>query len=123
MIDPDAASDTTLQRAVSWVEECNNNHSGTVCVIGDTMLPLRVLDVQSEHAPSRLRLIETNGAFGKYTALSHVWGRSNLFTTTRATIDAHTQGICFDDLPRTFQDAVTVTRRLGIQYLWIDSLW
>jgi hypothetical protein len=25
-------------------------------------------------------------------------------------------------LPRTFQDAVLVTRRLGVKYLWIDSL-
>ena len=27
-----------------------------------------------------------------------------------------------DDLPKTFRDAVKVTRGLGIQYLWIDSL-
>ncbi|KAH0531283.1 hypothetical protein TsFJ059_000137 [Trichoderma semiorbis] len=27
-----------------------------------------------------------------------------------------------DSLPKTFQDAVTVTRSLGIPYLWIDSL-
>ena len=31
-------------------------------------------------------------------------------------------GIPFSELPRTFQDAVHITRRLGIQYLWIDSL-
>jgi hypothetical protein len=28
----------------------------------------------------------------------------------------------FDNLPRTFQDAVIVTRMLGVRYLWIDSL-
>ncbi|KAF2189860.1 HET-domain-containing protein [Zopfia rhizophila CBS 207.26] len=28
----------------------------------------------------------------------------------------------FSELPRTFRDAVQVTRELGIQYLWIDSL-
>ena len=31
-------------------------------------------------------------------------------------------GIRIDDLPRTFQDAVTITRRLDVKYLWIDSL-
>lgn len=31
-------------------------------------------------------------------------------------------GIDWDDLPRTFQDAVITTRAIGIQYLWIDSL-
>jgi hypothetical protein len=30
--------------------------------------------------------------------------------------------ILFSELQETFQDAVIVTRRLGFQYLWIDSL-
>jgi len=30
--------------------------------------------------------------------------------------------IPWDALPKTFQDAIEVTRRLGISYLWIDSL-
>lgn len=34
----------------------------------------------------------------------------------------HADGIKDDALPKTFQDAITVTRKLGIQYLWIDSL-
>ena len=32
------------------------------------------------------------------------------------------KGFSFSELPRTFRDAVQVTRELGIQYLWIDSL-
>lgn len=28
----------------------------------------------------------------------------------------------FDSLTKTFQDAITVARQLGIQYVWIDSL-
>ena len=32
------------------------------------------------------------------------------------------QEIPFSTLPQSFQDAVTVTRKLGIPYLWIDSL-
>ena len=34
----------------------------------------------------------------------------------------HTNGIQFTSLPRSFQDAVTVTRILGANLLWIDSL-
>ena len=30
--------------------------------------------------------------------------------------------IPFEDLPRTFQDAVVTTNRLGFEYLWIDAL-
>ncbi|KAF6818651.1 heterokaryon incompatibility protein [Colletotrichum plurivorum] len=32
------------------------------------------------------------------------------------------QYIDFDRLPKTFQDAITVTRGLGIDYIWIDTL-
>jgi hypothetical protein len=31
-------------------------------------------------------------------------------------------GIAIADMPRIFQDAVAVTRKLGLRYLWIDSL-
>jgi hypothetical protein len=30
--------------------------------------------------------------------------------------------IDMDELPKTFQDAIVITRRLGARYLWIDSL-
>jgi hypothetical protein len=32
------------------------------------------------------------------------------------------QSITISELPKTFRDAVVVTRRLGIPFLWIDSL-
>ncbi|KAJ3543846.1 hypothetical protein NM208_g3366 [Fusarium decemcellulare] len=31
-------------------------------------------------------------------------------------------GLAFYDLSKTFQEAITVTRHLGLRYLWIDSL-
>jgi hypothetical protein len=43
-------------------------------------------------------------------------------TTTTATLSLRRQEIPFADLPKTFQDAVTITRSLGVEYLWIDSL-
>jgi hypothetical protein len=38
------------------------------------------------------------------------------------TIDAHLEGVLFEKLCKSFQDAVIVTRAIGLQYLWIDSL-
>ena len=32
------------------------------------------------------------------------------------------QGMLVSDLPRTYQDAITVTRHLKARYLWIDSI-
>ncbi|KAI1441725.1 HET-domain-containing protein [Annulohypoxylon stygium] len=37
-------------------------------------------------------------------------------------MDEFQEGIAFWKLPKTFQDAVRVTRSLGLRYLWIDSL-
>ncbi|XDG08864.1 hypothetical protein ABKA04_008479 [Annulohypoxylon sp. FPYF3050] len=37
-------------------------------------------------------------------------------------MDELKSAIPFAKLPRTFQDAVIITRQLGFQYLWIDSL-
>jgi hypothetical protein len=55
-------------------------------------------------------------------ALSHCWGSAQTFVTTKSTLAARKSGINFGDLPKTFQDAIVVTRMLGVQYLCIDSL-
>lgn len=59
--------------------------------------------------------------------LSHCWGRpteeeKKRFCTTRENYRDRLQGFSYNKLPRTFQDAVRVTRLLGKQYLWIDAL-
>ncbi|APA14021.1 hypothetical protein SS1G_11161 [Sclerotinia sclerotiorum 1980 UF-70] len=43
-------------------------------------------------------------------------------TTKNKTLQRRLVSIPFKTLPRTFRDAITFTRRLGLQYLWIDSL-
>lgn len=53
---------------------------------------------------------------------SSQWGDSPPYTTTKATIQARRSGIPLNEMPQTFVDAVKVTRRLGLKYLWIDSL-
>jgi hypothetical protein len=73
-----------------------------------------------------LRLYDTKqGKQRRYIALSHCWGNldeSQKFCTYGCNIAALRERIAFKDLPRTFQDAVTVTRKLGVEFLWIDSI-
>jgi hypothetical protein len=59
--------------------------------------------------------------------LSHRWGeltdeQKQRYCTTKENITRRGEGFKIDELPRTFQDAVKVTRELRIRYLWIDSL-
>ncbi|KAF4502009.1 HET-domain containing protein [Fusarium agapanthi] len=45
-----------------------------------------------------------------------------MLTTTRTSLHAHISGLFVADLPKTFRDAVSLCRYLGIPYLCIDSL-
>ncbi|KAK0702658.1 heterokaryon incompatibility protein-domain-containing protein [Lasiosphaeris hirsuta] len=68
----------------------------------------------------------------RYAALSYVWGRAGsdeeFFKTLRANVTERELPGFFarEDsqrrLPTTIRDAMTVTRRIGLRYLWVDSL-
>jgi hypothetical protein len=88
-------------------------------------LPTRVIDVGEKQSSTIRLLCNTTGETGKYLALSHRWGspsQNRRFSTSTENIQRHIEGVPLSELPKTFQDAVHVTRCLGIQYLWIDSL-
>jgi len=70
-----------------------------------------------------VKLRETHGSTGDYCALSYRWGPpEHAFQTTRQNVDDMMSGIEWEQLPRLIQDAVTLTRWLGIPYLWVDAL-
>lgn len=54
--------------------------------------------------------------------LSHCWGGSISFCLRLENLTILQAGIDLAQLPRTFRDAVEVSRRLNVNYLWIDSL-
>ncbi|KAH7409422.1 heterokaryon incompatibility protein-domain-containing protein [Cadophora sp. MPI-SDFR-AT-0126] len=57
-----------------------------------------------------------------YFTLSHCWGNIKILKLTRENIQDFQHCIPEDSLCKTFKDAVHITRMLGFQYLWIDSL-
>lgn len=116
----DSGSSGALSVVSSWLKNCHDNHKK--CCNDETTLPTRVLAVGCI-GDSNIRLIEPDaGTTGKYASLSHCWGSSLMLTTTHTSRHVHMSGIFVSDLPKTFQDAVSVCRHLGIPYLWIDSL-
>jgi Heterokaryon incompatibility protein (HET) len=104
------------------VQTCGENHR--ICQAAyhsynqASPLPKRVLDLSS----NTIRLIETRGQIGHYIALSHSWGKQQLLVTTRETYAERMRGISLQSLPPTFRDAISITRGLGIRFIWIDSL-
>ena len=111
-----------------WVNDCLENH-GRCCENYPDHCPTRLLDVFRfwSSRDGDIVLVEgvdhASASIG-YTALSHCWGTptSRPLITNLDNLASRKERIRFDELPLTFQDAVTTTRKLGIQYLWIDSL-
>lgn len=108
----------------AWIEECQSNHpecsSEPSALV--PQLPTRILDLREVGRTRRIRLWHSKGARGHYVALSHSWGGSQPAKTTKANLDARCESLELGELPRTFNDALQVTLRLGFSFLWIDSL-
>ncbi|KAM6522817.1 hypothetical protein FALCPG4_012431 [Fusarium falciforme] len=123
-VDPDAGSRRTLNVAAGWIHDCVSNHDS--CHPLQSPLPSRLLDLDAFDDPSKIRLWETKCTTrsDSYVTLSHCWGvdTSSHARTTHATLSGHLDSMVVQKLPQSFQDAIKVTRHLGIRYLWIDSL-
>lgn len=87
-------------------------------------IPARLVEISGSDASPILRIIETASCprDGEYMTLSHCWGGADLLTLRESCVDNMKEGIVWSSLPKTFQDAVTVTMWFRIKYLWIDSL-
>lgn len=89
--------------------------------------------------PSRLlEVVNTNGSLGlilrdatnleqKYTALSHCWGTREearkIPVLNKDNLKERLSSVLsLSKLTKTFQDVVDVTNKLGLKYIWIDSL-
>jgi hypothetical protein len=111
----------------TWLRDCDTTHTQYNCSGNlNSELPTRVLDVGDGTNPHFLRLHCTKpGERGSYVTLSHRWGDPKVhgqFCTYRCNVHTLSAAIAFDSLPKTFQDAVTVARGIGVRHLWIDSL-
>jgi hypothetical protein len=74
--------------------------------------------------PIRRYLSLSGPAAARYTALSYFWGeKQQPFITTKENFKQMEHGILISDMPKTLQDAVSITQRLGVQYLWVDAIY
>jgi hypothetical protein len=129
----------SLKQIDLWLEDCLNYHQQCAHVAKhDSKLPTRLLDLgtlptrESMIASkswldlfqnARCKLVESHAnEHGQYIALSYCWGTALAYKTTTANRENHKMGIDCSRLPKTLQDAIYMTRYLGIRYIWIDCL-
>ncbi|QMW37719.1 hypothetical protein G4B11_000955 [Aspergillus flavus] len=84
-------------------------------------LPSRLLEVSDQNHTCRL-VEPAKDQLGTYMTLSYCWGNGNPLKLTRGLYNSFQNGISWIDLPQLFRDAIRITNRLGVSYLWIDSL-
>lgn len=90
--------------------------------------PSRLLIIDGFETSGEVRLVDTEywqEPLPEYTTLSHFWGPPTgprPPRTVQANLESHMNGIPLKDPPKTFQDAVKITHRIGKKFLWIDSL-
>ncbi|KAL2070594.1 hypothetical protein VTL71DRAFT_13620 [Oculimacula yallundae] len=115
----------------NWIEECDASHDKCKTMtegISAGFLPPRLIDVGPYDGSRQPFLcvvredLEGEQRDLRYTALSYCWGKSGTLWTTGSNISERRVGIALNDFPGTIRDAVLITRKLGIQYLWVDAL-
>ncbi|KAI0469472.1 heterokaryon incompatibility protein-domain-containing protein [Xylaria cf. heliscus] len=116
----------TLTQIRSWYSSCMKSHDSCNS-ISRTYVPTRLLDIQSPGCASGVRLLETQadipGSSIDYVCLSHCWaGSKPACITLKSTLEQNLKGIEWATIPKTFQDVISVLRRLAFRYLWIDSI-
>ena len=126
-------SDLTADRlaeSLTWVtsmlERCDSGEGHDVCrEVSSSALPTRLLHIAGVN---NVRLVTTDQLsniekeFVRYNCLSHRWGDPQPLITTKENLESFQKGISWAAMPRTFQDAIVFTYKLGIRYMWIDSL-
>ena len=109
---------------LSWLQACQSHHNG--------MCRLPALEEADRKMPS-FRLIDVRNfcivpasPISEYFTLSYVWGNIR----TCVLLQSNKQELMgkggllthWDRIPLTIRDAITLTEKLGKQYLWVDSL-
>jgi hypothetical protein len=119
-------SEESLQHAETWLHDCCHLHRNcTPSSLPESWYPTRLLYLDSSgdgHCNVRIIHTANEKPNGPYATLSHRWGNDHFIKLTRSNLAAFTEFIPIAELSKTFADAITVSLRLGIQYLWIDSL-
>ncbi|KAM5357787.1 hypothetical protein ACJZ2D_015915 [Fusarium nematophilum] len=130
--------DQDLDRLVNkvirpWINSCDteqghHQHCGNKSFRDQGSLPTRLIDVGTSTS-NAVRLVVTSEDLAssiqesKYLTLSYCWGQSNESAkTTRANLGERREKIHMESLPLTIQDAIKLTRVMGIRYLWVDAL-
>lgn len=125
LLSSSTSSESALNFLISQYKRCRDEHIG--CRLQPsptTKYPSRLIDV-GEKCGKFVYLRDTtcHTSRGPYVCLSHCWGEKQPLRLTEETELTLQNGVAVAALPLTFENAIFVTRIIGIRFLWIDSLF
>jgi len=83
--------------------------------------PARLIGVGSSDSGNTIRIVNaSNDTVPRYVALSHCYKHRDIAQADL--LPASQESVDLTSLPKTFQDAIAVTRVLGEKYLWVDEV-
>lgn len=134
-ITEDTSSPQTYEQIHTWLDTCKNEHPECRASLGSASLPTRLIYLNTSRVflsnqvgmNLQPRLVSTDGmeySECRYITLSYRWPED--FPTeaksTRDNIYEQMRGLKTSRLPRIFNDVFQVAVKMGISYVWIDSL-
>jgi len=116
----DVGSNAACDQIQTWLDNCEG-HKGCSSSYTNALLPTRVIEV-SPVDQEEPRVVESGGQRGTYTTLSYCWGKVPFETLNTLNYAQCSKALNMSTLPLTVQEAITITRKLSIPYLWVDAL-
>ena len=117
----DTRSESCMTFIKSCIQQCRTQHRlcapyssyfkpTRLLYIGNSVQDLRICDSISAHEQV------------SWVALSYCWGGYQPSRLLEGNMERLKQHIDLSDLPATFRNSIEITRELGLNYIWIDSL-
>ncbi|KAF1734921.1 hypothetical protein CRV24_003839 [Beauveria bassiana] len=110
---------STLQQLLEWDTQCKQHQE---CLSASRAVPRYLVDVGCSESEESVKLVQLGAGDAGYTALSYTSDCGSEVKWRPDSFDAEKKPIRITDLPAMFRDAILVTRKLGVRYIWIDSL-
>jgi Heterokaryon incompatibility protein (HET) len=107
--------------AGTWINQCRNNHPKCARNL-QQWYPTRLLQIDRGVRKVKLIISKIQVPNSAYVTLSHRWPKVMPVKLLSSNTAQFQSGIEISELPKIFQDAISITYHLGFHYLWIDSL-
>lgn len=115
-----------------WMDKCIKTHRACQTAVAtvtppDEWRPTRLLQM-SDIRDLRSGLMLHEAAYGeyesdvRYIALSHRWASAKQLLLLRSNHDDLRRGVPADQLKTSITEALLIAARLGIEYVWVDTL-